>query len=321
MRLRQLVDAMFEGLGGPPRQVAFRVDAGRLAGLSYGHLARCHMLSRFLRERCAAATRLLMRGLPDGVACARSLGEAVVELGEDPVRLLPGEALVVDLPGGRQPRDIPGQPAYTVAIDDMGRDPGQVDVVLNSGILARPEQYPGARRTLLGLDALILPEEFEQARRVPSASGRHRVLATFGGSDPAGLTARVVRGLGRLDPAGMDLTVVLGPGFVDPDAEEALAGYPGPLRVLRNPADMLPLFMECDLAVCAGGRTLYELVALEVPALAVASVAHEAPGVLEFARQGLALAGLPAWDEVQFAASFIAARAAVRSNCPRRENP
>ncbi len=50
----------------------------------------------------------------------------------------------------------------------------------------------------------------------------------------------------------------------------------------KNPLDMLPIYLNCDLAVCAGGRTLYELSALNIPIIGIASIEHEAKVIQAF---------------------------------------
>jgi spore coat polysaccharide biosynthesis predicted glycosyltransferase SpsG len=63
----------------------------------------------------------------------------------------------------------------------------------------------------------------------------------------------------------------------------------------------------CDVAVTTGGLTLYELRAIGVSTIAVASISHEAAVVRAFSARGELIAGLTSWDETEFVAAVEAA--------------
>lgn len=292
-------------------RVLFRVDAGKVAGLSFGHLERCAVLSRQLLRAGAAATTFLMRPLPDGLARARALGLEVALPERWPEALAGGDVLIVDLPFPPEEQVLRAARragAYLALLDDTGRDLLPCDLVLNSSVTAEQSMYPRAKKTLLGPAYCILEERYAAARHCGSGdAGSPVVLLTLGGSDPTGLTARVLRALGTLAgtaPAGR-LHVVLGPGFGDASAvEQAREKLSLASQLHVSPADMLPLFTGCDLAICAGGRTLYELRALGTPTLALASAPHEARQIEAFLRRGLLQCGMIRWSEDEFLNKF-----------------
>ena len=293
--------------------VLFRVDAGKVPGLSFGHLERTAILSRALREEHGVETVFLMRPNPEGLARAKALGLRVVPLDEGAPQVRGVGALVIDLPG-----DLPGDPellaqaraeGWQVAVlDDTGRDLCPCDVVLNSSVLASPEAYPRARKKLLGPEFLILDKAFSRARHAGSGRRPPTVLLTFGGSDPTGLTARVLAAMALVE-APCRLEVILGPGFGDAGEIQRLASGQKvrECAVTVAPGEMLPFFTGCDLAVCAGGRTMYELRHLGAPMLAVASTVEEARAVAAFAARGHVLAGLERFEPVRFAALLASA--------------
>lgn len=293
------------GAGGPPARVLFRVDAGRIPGLSFGHLERCAVLSRALRREYATDCTFLMRPIPDGVERARALGEAVEIMAPDGQARAGAHALVIDLPYDPEPELLAqaGALGWTVIVlDDTGRDLCACDVALNSSVLARPDMYPRARKVLAGPRHLILDERFLAARHLGSGRTPPTVLLSFGGSDPTGLTVRALEAVAGLD-APFAGQVVLGPGFSGREhARQAARPLEGRRwDVLDCPPDMLSLFTGCDLAVCAGGRTMYELNALGTPMLAVASSEPEARAVEAFARLGLLRGAMSNWDARRFA--------------------
>lgn len=240
---------------------------------------------------------------------ARALGEDVISAVDvaDRWNLVRGaDTLVVDVPGGDGA--LMGQARKaglrTVVLDDGGGCAEDVDTVLNYSVLAEGALYPHAARTLLGPDYCILSEEFEGLCRTPPDGPHCHVLVTFGGADPAGLTVRVATVL-EASRLPLRATVVLGPGIAD----RTLLRLPdtSTVRYVRNPASLAALMAACDVAVAAGGLTLYELRALGVPTIAIASIEHEAPVVRAFAAKGELVAGLERWDGGVFSAVLAAA--------------
>lgn len=312
-----------------PRRLLFRVDAGRVGGLSFGHLARCLILARVCLDVFASRCLFLMRDLPEGVAAARQAGETVVTLGaaeacgdqapvlgRECVRFRP-DWVVVDLPYGGFGHDcfegVRAAGAKTVFVDDFRfRNPG-AEVYLNSSILA-PERMasdPADKRPFfLGPRYFICdPPEPCPAQRT---EGRVNGLLTFGGSDPTGLTAMVLDALVRRDWPRTRLRLALGPGFGPAeDVHGRLRGRED-FEIHVNPPSLWPLISGCDLAVSAGGRTLYELCTRNKPVLAVATSPVEAEAVRMFKNRGLIADGLTRWDPQRFMDAFTRLWASVQ---------
>lgn len=309
MRASELLQIFLPGFG-LGDVVLFRVDAGRERGLSYGHLMRCAVLARVL-EQAGCAAKFVMERTDEGMDYARSIGLEVEAYA--PSRFMDmcaeAHAVVFDLPG-----ELPDAALYgaydlgdrVVVIDDVNRHVPAAHVVLNSSVLACADLYPEDARLLLGPRYFFLPPEYEDAARTAgSAPGACRVLFTFGGSDPTGLTLQVLSALVGSADLGAQYTVVLGPGFGPVEQAESLCTrVSGDCRILHAPDDLLSCFLQSDIVVTSGGRTLYELHALRVPTIAVASIGHEAEAVAAFAEQGLLLAGFEQWDAALFIRVF-----------------
>jgi spore coat polysaccharide biosynthesis predicted glycosyltransferase SpsG len=307
MLLRNLIGLVFEGIQ-PGNVVLFRVDAGRKPGLSYGHLMRCGVLASGLREYFRSRCFFAMTTTQDGIKQAHSMGLSLVPLKNSRFELPSGDifAVVFDLPQGLTDFDyelIPNGSIRTIIIDDAGNTIPIADVILNSSITATSKSYPQNAKLLLGPDYLILPETYEHARKQrhtrPTGTA---VLITYGGSDPSGLTVRTLSALSEHKwPVEVYFTIVMGPGFAEKSIVANLAQrLEGQIKVVDNPPDLLPYFSDADLAICAGGRTLYELGALGVPTIAVASIEHEISVVKAFGEKNLILFGFDRWDKDGF---------------------
>lgn len=317
MRLDRLVKEIFKEKF-PPQKVLFRVDAGRIKGLSFGHLFRCMLLARQLRRSFGTKVVFLMNDYKDGVSCARSFGYRVATLkpllsrgGHDKAviehiqKIMP-DHLVVDLPFGTPNIYLDharSNRISTVCIDDMARRSFRADVVVNSGILAQRHRYrtclPGTR-FLLGME-YFPRDERHVYKKVSKRSGSARVLLTFGGSDPMGLTEKAARSLSKLGSEDVKFEVVLGPGFKGRRSIiSALRPLAGKAAIIDYPKDLRKYFQRSDLVVSAGGTTLYELYAIGKPCIAIASNEFESEIVEKFRKRKLIFAGLAKWDERLF---------------------
>ena len=71
----------------------------------------------------------------------------------------------------------------------------------------------------------------------------------------------------------------------DADLIEIERSYPQQVHVHRDVAEMVPLMQQCDLALSAGGTTLYELCAVGVPRLTYVLASNQREIVEEMSRQ------------------------------------
>ena len=309
MLLKDLIACLFEGHG-IPKKVFFRVDAGRVKGMSFGHLARCHILSKALKDYWNVETSFIMRN-QEGINNALALDEKVLSIdarNADWMRSVT-DAIIFDLPTGPLQNELniaKEKSIWTVILDDLNNKISRANVVLNSSILANPSTYPKDAKLLLGPQYLILDERFKTAKRkTKKLNDIFNVLITFGGSDPDGLTYKVLKALAKKKHKGIIFNVILGPGFIEYERiHSIISNFPSIIEIFNNPPGLLSFFLDCDLAICAGGRTLYELQTLKVPTIAIASIKHEAFVIDAFLKKEALFGGLKIWSERNFLRLF-----------------
>jgi CMP-N-acetylneuraminic acid synthetase/spore coat polysaccharide biosynthesis predicted glycosyltransferase SpsG len=170
------------------------------------------------------------------------------------------------------PRDLVAEKEAglrVVLFEDEGPGVDIADLVFNPlspAHLSRPD----AGR-VYGPSAYDLREEFLLAERAEFNEVPQRVLLTFGGTDPAGLTARVLEAIVGVCP--IPITIVAGVGMT---RFEALAERVATLRasgysveLLRDVAIMSDIIRTADIAFSSAGRTLYELAHMGVPTIVI----------------------------------------------------
>ncbi len=284
---------MAERLLREPR-VLFRVDGG--AQLGMGHVTRSLAIADALRESARAEVAFLMsaehsegireasrRGYP-----VRALGDARIESCVESVQDFAPAILINDLPSLDD--------EYLKALAHLGAT--TVNLVDTPEDLETTEQYEQViisvmshdRETPEGFYAgpafAILREQFrgrkKEVRRVPQ-----RVLLSFGGSDPQGLTLKAVRALQEL-PFEIEVLAVTGPAFTH---QRELKGLVPTLRrrvtlIQEAGGHISELMLDADLMVGSGGMSVYEIAALGTPGIVLGQNAREDKRMREFARHG-----------------------------------
>lgn len=269
--------------------VVFRVDGGHIPGVSFGHLFRCLRLAEELQMH-STQSLFCIKADTKGMEILRQHGfelapidaefgiEKECQCIRDALRVHAGQIIIFDLPSIRQayidafPHDI-----TTIVIDDTGNKPIHPDIVINGSIVKTFHTYPHSPRTryLLGGKYCLLGEHFSHllARKINNQV--KTVTLFFGGSDPLNLTENVVNSLQQSRDA-CTFQLVLGPGYRHEAALlQLIAGSQNTMFIAKNIPDMAQCFLHSDIAITAGGMTLYELAATGTPALCIPSIEHE----------------------------------------------
>jgi spore coat polysaccharide biosynthesis predicted glycosyltransferase SpsG len=132
-------------------------------------------------------------------------------------------------------------------------------------------RYPDdQRRRLLGPDYYVIDPDtarFRDRHRELDPDGR-RVVLSFGGSDPDGLTIQVAQSLASVER--LELTAIIGPA--NPSAQETMEELSElGVKPATDVQDLAALLWETDLALTAAGHTLYEMAFLGTPALVIST--------------------------------------------------
>lgn len=163
----------------------------------------------------------------------------------------------------------------SLVIDDLADRPLAADLVLDSGLARRPEDYaglvPADARLLLGPDYAPVRPAFAALRDAALARRAarppvERILVSLGLTDVGGITARVVDLLRPvLDHTRLD--VVLGRGAPSLPGLAALAATDARLTLHVDSPHMPELTLGADLAIGAGGSSAWERCVLALPSL------------------------------------------------------
>jgi spore coat polysaccharide biosynthesis predicted glycosyltransferase SpsG len=171
--------------------------------------------------------------------------------------------------------------ARVVAFDDLGREGGGADLVINANV-AGGDVRDGR---LLGPAYALIDRSYLDARNRPGRHVVQNVMITFGGSDLHGLTPRVVAALADV-PGELSINVVAGPYHKARD-------IPSPgrhrLTVHRAPQGLAALMADADLMVSAAGSTCWQACCVGLPLLAIQTVDNQREVLQQLAAGGCAV--------------------------------
>lgn len=184
-----------------------------------------------------------------------------------------------------------GQLGRVVLMEDFGTRCYPVDCVVNYNAPARLSDYEKlyqgrAVRLLIGSRYVPLRRQF----RVPVADCRSReeardILITAGGGDSGNIAGKILEKIYDTDHVFHLVTGRFNPFFHQLKAAEAKFAN---VHIYYDVADMAGLMLQCDMAVTAGGTTVYELAALGVPFLCFACAENQEALTEYIGRRGIA---------------------------------
>jgi spore coat polysaccharide biosynthesis predicted glycosyltransferase SpsG len=168
-----------------------------------------------------------------------------------------------------------------VTIDDAGAGSAVADLRIN-GLYEAPGVMADLRH-------VPLRPEFQAAHEHVKAIREdvRELLITQGGSDTCGFTPKILHALEGLRHRP-HCTVVLGPAFRhEPELTVAVSHSTLDLSIVRCPRHMVPLMQEADVAITAGGMTMFELACVGTPSVVICGEPFEVETARRFERAGI----------------------------------
>lgn len=173
-----------------------------------------------------------------------------------------------------------------LVIDDDGQTTSSAaTMVINQSPSATPSLYShfnAGTELFLGPQYCLIRKEFGNARNIVSAEQKAGVFINFGASDPTFLTEPVLD-IAML--AGLSVSVALGPGAAR--RKERLLKVLQRGVALSEPTSFATDLATSELAVIAGGTTIWEAAYLGVPVMAMIVADNQRGPVLAAKKAGL----------------------------------
>lgn len=174
-----------------------------------------------------------------------------------------------------------------VYIDDNKRLDYPDGVVLNGNIHAKKLNYPkkDGITYLLGTKYTPLRKEFWEVPEKKIKEKIESIMVTFGGDDARNTTPKVLKFLKNKYP-DIRKNVIIGKSFNNIDKIKKEADYNTKLIYHPNAQKIKDIMLESDIAISAGGQTLYELARIGVPTIGVCVAENQLESIKEWGKTG-----------------------------------
>ncbi len=191
-----------------------------------------------------------------------------------------------------------GQGRQIIVIDDLKRTGHDAGLLIDPSFGRSPQDYPdilqAGRIILAGPDYALLRADYAAARlgalaRRQCRPPARRLLISLGLTDVRGITGRVLQLL-RPELGGLTIDVAVGSGAPSLPWLRHLAASDPTIAVHVDAPDMARLMSETDIAVGAGGSSVWERACLGLPALNLVLAENQQPLALALEAQGACLA-------------------------------
>lgn len=184
----------------------------------------------------------------------------------------------------------------TVYIDDKYLFPYPVDMLINYNIYGEMLPYgenaeESNLKLLLGVSYVPLRAQFEGVAYSVKKQVQN-VLITTGGSNKYNLTGKILKEL-LLQEEMRNCHYHIVSGIFDEYLPmlQKLAEVNSNIHIHQNVDNMAELMQKCDIAITAGGSTMYELCAVGVPIICFSFVDNQERIVESFVQRGLVCYG------------------------------
>ena len=282
------------------KKIFIATEAGR--GFGFGHLMRSISIGQALREKGALPV-FVIRG--DGAArqyidkADNVIFDWLVERERFFSLIKSDNAVIVDSYCTDRPflDRVAALASLAVYVDDNKRIDYPEGMVVNGNIFASDLGYPKRKSTkyLLGTEYAMLRKPFWKVGVKPIKEEPLKVMVTIGGSDTRNLTPAVLDILKERFP-DLRARVVMGDtSRNEPEVAKMKETYDMELFHGLDAGEMKDVMLGSDIAITAGGQTLYELARVGVPSIGICVVDNQRKNVAAWGESGfLGYAG--EWD-------------------------
>ncbi|MCP4264234.1 MAG: UDP-2,4-diacetamido-2,4,6-trideoxy-beta-L-altropyranose hydrolase [Candidatus Brocadiaceae bacterium] len=273
--------------------IFFRTDASLQIGI--GHMMRCLTLAGELERRgsdisfiCREENGSLIELIKEKKfrVCSLSVDTDTVSEKESIQKILrnqpkPPDWLIIDHYeiDSKWESSIRNLVRKIMVIDDLVDRKHDCDLLLNQNYNNTPDLYkrllPEKCVQLLGPEYALLRPQFSKARENVRQHTREvkRILVFLGGADKDNHTSRILRAIKALNVDNIDVDVVIGVSNPHRNEIEKLASGMLNTECYYNVNNMAEMMVVSDLAIGAGGTSIWERCCLALPSM-VMSVAE-----------------------------------------------
>jgi len=277
------------------KNIFFRVDGGSKIGM--GHVIRCIALAEelsddanitFLTKRGKGVSDTLKNTRYDRVSLVNHISyQDEVKMVKKILKDDDADIFVADTYHVESSHDIDENYLKeidkivdrTVMISPKNSMKLPYDIVINGNVFAEDLNYKTLNDDtifLLGPRYALLRKEFRDLPDIKVKKDITNILITMGGGDPLNLTPKVIKAVDGLEKEDLHIDVVIGPSAHNKyDIQNSITDVDIDVSLLQNPTNISKHMLNADIAISAGGSTLYELAAVGIPAIVLLQTTNQ----------------------------------------------
>jgi len=154
-----------------------------------------------------------------------------------------------------------------IYLDDLGLD-FNVDMVINSSCKAKKSDYK-AKEVLCGMKYVILRPEYSIGRINNIDLMNNSILVTMGGVDHYNISSRVIKIIEKISNS-IEVDILIGPYYDNIDSIKKAASISSlKINILENISNISSIILRNNMAITAGGFTVYEMASMSTPCIAI----------------------------------------------------
>jgi len=254
--------------------ITILTEGGKDTG--FGHLTRCISLSEAFEEK-GIYPEFIINGDCSAGDILKDKNNDIYDWSKEEIKLINGlnetDILIVDsiLIEDELLHEISELVKTIVYIDDFKRRRHAKGIVIDWTVLADTLNYHDQNDGvlyLLGITFTALRKEFWEVKDKEIKKDVESILITFGGSDTENITPKVLSLLIN-NYTDINKKVIIGKGFSNVKEIEQIADGRVELIYYPDAQSAKENMLDADVAIAAGGQTLYELARVGVPTIAI----------------------------------------------------
>ena len=155
-----------------------------------------------------------------------------------------------------------------IYLDDIKSDFEYVDMVINPSCKVTNNNYM-AKNVLHGIEFLILGKDYLNPKPRPVNSNISSIIITMGGIDHFNISSRVLPILEEIND-NIEVNLIIGPYYENTDQIKKAASESNlTVNFFEGLTNISSVIMQSDIAISAGGFTLYELCSMSTPTIGI----------------------------------------------------
>lgn len=267
-------------------QVYILTEGGDNSGL--GHIMRCSALYHAFREK-GISPLMVVDGDAEAEKALTGKNYLLKDWKADDIEVQEEDLIVIDSyqAGEDIYYHLARQIKLLVCLDDTNRMNYPPGIVLNSLMDAEKLYSPREQISyLLGTEYALLRRSFQKNSARMIRPQIKDCMITLGGQDQMNLMPEMIKHLQSTYPHLL-IKAVIGNSFKNRAEIEQIKGENTILVDSPDGEEMAALMTDADLAISAGGQTLFELACLGTPSLAIALAENQVNQIMSLEKAGI----------------------------------